>query len=211
MPEWLDGFFLQVTEVIAAWGYWGIGIGMAVESANVPLPSEIILPFGGFLVSQGLLNFWGVVLVGTMGGTVGSVISYLLGSWGGRPFFLRYGRYFGIAGDKLELADRWFARYGEATVFFTRLLPVMRTFISLPAGVSRMNFKRFVAYTFLGSLPWSVALTYVGLLLGENWHHLKPWFHRLDFLVVGALVAAVLYWWWRSRRRRGRRVQSFNR
>jgi membrane protein DedA with SNARE-associated domain len=173
---------------------------MAIESANVPLPSEIILPFGGFLVSQEVLNFWGVVLAGTVGGTVGSVISYLVGSWGGRPLVLRYGRYFGVSREKLALADRWFARYGEATVFFTRLLPVVRTFISLPAGISRMNIRRFIIYTFLGSLPWSIALTYVGLLLGENWHRIKLWFHRLDYLVMGMLLMAGLYWWCRSRR-----------
>lgn len=196
----LDRFLLQVTESIAALGYWGVGVGMVIESANVPLPSEIILPFGGFLVSQGLLNFWGVVLAGTAGGTVGSMISYFVGSWGGRPLVLRYGRYFGVSREKLDLVDRWFARYGEATVFFARLLPVVRTFISLPAGVSRMNFVRFVIYTFLGSLPWSVALTYVGLMLGENWHLIKPWFHRMDFLVIGVLLAVGLYWWWRSRR-----------
>ncbi|MEW6459100.1 MAG: DedA family protein [Bacillota bacterium] len=200
MTAWLDRFFLQLTDAIAALGYWGVAVGMAVESANIPLPSEIILPFGGFLVSQGHLSFWGVVLAGTLGGTAGSSVSYLIGSVGGRPLVLRYGRYVGIGPDKLDMADRWFALYGEATVFFTRLLPVVRTFISLPAGISRMNFKRFVAYTFAGSLLWSIALTYVGVVLGENWHQLKPWFHRLDVLVIFFLIAAGLFWWWRSRR-----------
>lgn len=197
MTAWLDRFFLQLTEAIAALGYWGVAIGMAVESANIPLPSEIILPFGGFLVSQGHLSFWGVVLAGTIGGTVGSSVSYFIGLAGGRPLVLRYGRYVGFGPEKLDLADRWFARYGEATVFLTRLLPVVRTFISLPAGISRMNFKRFVVYTFAGSLIWSIALTYVGVVLGENWHELKTWFHRLDVVVVTLLAAAGLLWWWR--------------
>ncbi len=197
MTAWSDRLFLHLTEAVAALGYWGVAIGMAVESANIPLPSEIILPFGGFLVSQGHLSFWGVVLAGTIGGTVGSSVSYFIGSVGGRPLVLRYGRYVGLGPEKLDLADHWFARYGEATVFLTRLLPVVRTFISLPAGISRMNFKRFVVYTFAGSLIWSIALTYVGVVLGENWHELKPWFHRLDVVVVTLLAAAGLLWWWR--------------
>jgi membrane protein DedA with SNARE-associated domain len=201
VTEWLDRFLFQVVEAIAAWGYWGVGIGMAIESANIPLPSEIILPFGGFLVSQGLLTFWGVVLAGTVGGTAGSVFSYLIGSWGGRLLVERYGPYFGVSREKLAWADRWFATYGEATVFFTRLVPVIRTFISLPAGISRMHLGRFVVYSFLGSLLWSIALTYVGLLLGENWHQIKPWFHRLDAVIVALLVCAGLSWWWHSRRR----------
>lgn len=200
MTVWLDRFLLQLTEAIAALGYWGVAVGMAVESANIPLPSEIILPFSGFLVSQGNLSFWGVVLAGTVGGTFGSAVSYFIGSVGGRPLVLRYGRYVGVGRDKLDMADRWFARYGEATVFFTRLLPVVRTFVSLPAGISRMNFKRFIVYTFAGSLPWSIALTYVGVVLGENWHQIKPWFHRLDVLVLLLLFAAGLFWWWRSHR-----------
>jgi len=197
VTAWSDRLFLHLTEAVAALGYWGVAIGMAVESANIPLPSEIILPFGGFLVSQGHLSFWGVVLAGTIGGTVGSSVSYFIGSVGGRPLVLRYGRYVGLGPEKLDLADHWFARYGEATVFLTRLLPVVRTFISLPAGISRMNFKRFVVYTFAGSLIWSIALTYVGVVLGENWHELKPWFHRLDVVVVTLLAAAGLLWWWR--------------
>ncbi|MEW6541494.1 MAG: DedA family protein [Bacillota bacterium] len=200
MTAWLDRLFLQLTEAVAALGYWGVAIGMALESANIPLPSEIILPFGGFLASQGHLSFWGVVLAGTIGGTAGSSVSYFIGSVGGRPLVLRYGRYVGLGPEKLNLADRWFARYGEATVFLTRLVPVVRTFISLPAGISRMNFKRFVVYTFAGSLLWSIALTYVGFALGENWHELKPWFHRLDVVVVTLLAAAGLLWWWRFRR-----------
>lgn len=197
----LDTVIQTVVAYIAALGYWGVGLGMAVESANIPLPSEVILPFGGYLVSTGRLDFWGVVMAGTVGGTAGSVISYALGAWGGRPLVLRYGRFFGISRSKLDVADRWFARYGEATVFFTRLMPVIRTFISLPAGISRMHFRRFVIYTFLGSLPWSIALTYLGFQLGENWDSLKPYFHQLDVVIIVALVLGVAFLWYRSRRR----------
>jgi len=172
---------------------------MAIESANIPLPSEVILPFGGYMVSTGELNFYGVVIAGTVGGTAGSVLSYFLGLWGGRPFLIKYGRYFGVSMKHLEMADTWFCRYGEATVFFTRLMPVIRTFISLPAGISGMNFSRFLVYTFLGSLPWSFLLVYIGLKLGQNWAAIKPWFHRMDAVIILGIVAAVAYLWYRSR------------
>ncbi|MBP7332076.1 MAG: DedA family protein [Firmicutes bacterium] len=173
---------------------------MAIESANIPLPSEIILPFGGYLVSTGRLNFYGTVMAGTVGGTVGSALSYYLGLWGGRPILVKYGRYFGFSMKHLEAADRWFNRYGEATVFFTRLMPIIRTFISLPAGISGMNFKRFLIYTFLGSLPWSILLVYVGLKLGQNWAAIKPWFHRLDVVIVLGIVAVIFYLWRQNRK-----------
>jgi membrane protein DedA with SNARE-associated domain len=202
-------YLFSLLEVIVEWtfdlisrlGYWGIAIGMAIESANVPLPSEVILPFGGYLVSTGRLDFFWAAMAGTIGGTVGSIISYLMGYWGGRPFLIRYGRYFGISLRHLELAEMWFQRYGEATVFFTRLMPVVRTFISLPAGISGMNFPRFVIYTFLGSLPWSFFLTYLGMKMGQHWQDLKYWFHRLDVVVLLALVALAVYLWWRKRRK----------
>lgn len=194
--EFLEPILHQVTIMIAALGYWGVGLGMAIESANIPLPSEVILPFGGYLVYIGRLDFWGTVMAGTVGGTVGSVGSYYLGRRGGRPFLQRYGRYLGITDRKLALADCWFERYGEATVFFTRLMPIVRTFISLPAGIARMNFKKFVIYTFLGSLPWSILLVYAGYALGQNWQTLKPWFHRMDFLVAAVMVLVILYYLW---------------
>ncbi|MCL6635500.1 MAG: DedA family protein [Peptococcaceae bacterium] len=182
-------------------GYWGIGIGMAIESANIPLPSEVILPFGGYLVSTGRLEFYRAVLAGTIGGTVGSALSYYIGLRGGRPFLVKYGRYFGFSVKHLETAERWFARYGEATVFFTRLMPIVRTFISLPAGIAGMNFKKFLIYTFLGSLPWSLLLTYAGVKLGQNWKAIEPWFHRLDVVVALGILAVVGYFW--RRRRKG--------
>lgn len=195
MADLIEVVLRAITNAIAAMGYWGIGIGMAIESANIPLPSEVILPFGGYLVSTGQLEFYRTVLAGTVGGVIGSALSYYLGLWGGRPFLVKYGRFFGFSMKHLALADRWFERYGEATVFFTRLMPVVRTFISLPAGISGMNFKRFLVYTFLGSLPWSLLLTYVGLKLGQNWEAIKPWFHRLDLVVVLGLAVVLIYLW----------------
>ncbi len=191
----------EVTSWIAALGYWGVAIGMAIESANIPLPSEIILPFGGYLVSTGRLDFFWTAMAGTIGGTVGSVISYILGLYGGRPFLLRYGRYFGVSQKNFDIAEKWFLRYGEATVFFTRLMPIIRTFISLPAGISGMNFPRFVLYTFLGSLPWCFFLTYLGMKLGEHWEDLKPWFHRMDVVVAAVIVGAVGYYLWKRKKK----------
>lgn len=200
MTELIEAIAKVITSYIAALGYWGVGIGMAIESANIPLPSEVILPFGGYLVSTGQLDFFGVVMAGTVGGTVGSVLSYYLGLRGGRPFLVKYGRYFGFSMKHLEMADNWFNRYGEATVFFTRLMPVIRTFISLPAGISGMNFKRFVIYTFLGSLPWSLLLVYVGLKLGQNWHAIEPWFHSLDVVIVLGIAILIFYFWRRRKK-----------
>jgi len=197
----IEDLFKAVTSWIGALGYWGVAVGMAVESANIPLPSEIIMPFGGYLVSTGQLNFFWTGMAGTIGGTVGSILSYLLGLWGGRPFLLRYGKYFFITPERLAMADHWFYRYGEATVFFTRLMPIIRTFISLPAGISGMNFPRFVLYTFLGSLPWCFFLTYLGLKLGEHWEELKAWFHRADALMAATIIGAALYLWYRCRKK----------
>lgn len=192
----------EVTAFIASLGYWGIAIGMAIESANIPLPSEVILPFGGYLVSTGQLNFFWAAMAGTLGGLGGSILSYYIGYKGGRPFLLKYGRYIGFSQKHFQQAEEWFERYGEATVFFTRLMPVIRTFISLPAGISGMNFYKFVIYSFLGSLPWCFFLTYLGVKLGENWLAIKPWFHRLDIVIVAGIL--VLLGWWLYRRTRKR-------
>ncbi|MHB1042312.1 MAG: DedA family protein [Eubacteriales bacterium] len=199
MAELIEAVILYITGAIAAMGYWGIAIGMAIESANIPLPSEVILPFGGYLVHTGRLEFWGAVMAGTVGGTAGSAASFYIGLKGGRPILIRYGRYVGFSVKHLNMAERWFSRYGEATVFFTRLMPIVRTFISLPAGISGMNFSRFLIYTFLGSLPWSILLTYAGLKLGQNWQAVKPWFHRLDVVVALGLAALVIYFWRRRK------------
>ncbi len=198
----LEPILKAVTQQIAALGYWGLAIGMAIESCNIPLPSEVILPFGGYLVSTGQLNYFGASMAGTVGGTVGSVISYFIGKSGGRPFILKYGKYIGISEKKLAIADHWFNKHGEATVFFTRLLPIIRTFISLPAGIAGMNFSRFVLYTFLGSLPWCFFLTYLGLQMGEHWEDLKIWFHRADIIVAAVIIAVVLYFFLRRKNNR---------
>ncbi len=185
---------IKITGLISSMGYWGIGIGMAIESCNVPLPSEIILPFGGYLVYKGTLDFYGVALAGTVGGTIGSLASYYIGRIGGRAFLERYGKYCGLPHRRLLQAEQWFSRYGNATVFLTRLIPGIRTFISLPVGAAKMNIGYFTIYTLAGSLIWSLFLTYVGLMLGENWQLIKPWFHMIDLIIIVGIIFAISYY-----------------
>jgi membrane protein DedA with SNARE-associated domain len=189
-----------IVATISTLGYSGIVLLMAIESACIPLPSEIIMPFAGYLVSTGNMNIWGVGLAGAVGCVLGSMVAYWVGMYGGRPFIEKYGRYVLVSRHDLDIADRWFARYGEIIIFTSRLLPAIRTFIAFPAGVARMNIKRFIIYTFAGSLPWCLGLAYVGQKLGEKWNKddtLKTWFHRFDFLIGIVGVIVVAWWIWR--------------
>jgi membrane protein DedA with SNARE-associated domain len=189
-----------IVATIATLGYGGIVLLMAIESACIPLPSEIIMPFSGYLVYTGRFNLWWVGVAGAVGCVLGSMVAYYVGMYGGRPLIEKYGRYILISHHDLDLADRWFAKYGEAIVFISRLLPVIRTFIAFPAGVARMNVPRFIIYTFAGSLPWCLGLAYIGQLLGEQWDKnptLKSWFHRFDFVIGIAIVLAAAWWIWR--------------
>jgi len=173
---------------------------MGIESACIPLPSEIIMPFSGYLVYTGRFNLWAVSAAGAAGCVLGSLVAYYAGMWGGRPFIEKYGRYVLISLHDLNVADKWFARRGELIVFASRLLPVIRTFIAFPAGVAKMNLSRFVVYTFVGSFPWCMGLAYVGQKLGEQWDKndtLKTWFHRSDFVIGIIGVLAVVWWVWR--------------
>jgi membrane protein DedA with SNARE-associated domain len=193
-----------IIAVIARFGYLGILVTMAIESACIPLPSEIIMPFSGYLVSTGRFSMIGVTLAGAFGNVLGSALAYYVGILGGRPFVERYGPYLLISRRDLDRADRWFRQYGEAAVFISRLLPVIRTFISLPAGVARMNFPRFLVFSFVGALPWCWALAYVGLTLGERWEELRTQFHRFDLLIGLLIVLATAYFLWSHWPRRNR-------
>ena len=177
-----------VIAVISQAGYPGIVLLMGIESACIPLPSEIIMPFSGYLVYTGRFKLAWVALAGAVGCNVGSLVAYYVGALGGRPLAEKYGRYVLVTRHDLELADRWFARYADWAVFFARLLPVVRTFIALHAGIARMNFLRFNVYTFLGSLPWCLALAYAGLKLGERWTILRQYFHRFDTVILILIV-----------------------
>ncbi len=201
MGKWIEALLGYIGGIaialISTLGYGGILVGMALESACIPLPSEIIMPFAGFLVSKGEMSLVPVVLAGTFGNLIGSCIAYGVGYWGGRPLLLRYGQYVLISAHELDRADRWFARWGEATAFFSRLLPVVRTFISLPAGISRMHFGKFCVYTFLGALPFVSGLTYLGYTLGAHWNRLRASFHWMDTVIGVLLALGLLYFIYR--------------
>jgi membrane protein DedA with SNARE-associated domain len=187
----LAGFII---DTILRLGYGGIVLLMAIESACIPLPSEIIMPFSGYLVSTGAMSLWAVATAGAVGCVLGSVVAYYAGAWGGRPLVEKYGKYVLISHHDLDLAERWFQRHGDITIFIGRLLPVIRTFIAFPAGVSRMAMTRFVLYTFVGSFIWCWGLAWIGMKLGEHWNTLGTYFHRFD-LVIGLILLAGLIWY----------------
>lgn len=178
--------------IIDKFGYWAIFAGMFLESACIPVPSEVVMPFSGFAASRGILSFWAVVGVGTIGQVLGSIATYQLGKSSGRRLLEKYGRYILISKRDIERADRWFERHGDKTVLFTRMMPVVRTFISLPAGLSRMNFGKFVLYSTVGIIPWTLLLTYAGIKMGENWDRIRDIFHGLD-LVIGVAIIILVF------------------
>jgi len=185
--------------VIASGGYLGIVALMAIESACIPLPSEVIMPFSGYLVYAGRFHLLWVATAGAIGCNLGSVIAYEIGFYGGRPLVERYGSYILLSRGELDWADHFFARWGSPAVFIARLLPVIRTFIALPAGIARMPRLRFHVYTFVGSWPWCLMLAYIGMKLGERWEtdpRLKLWFHRFDAVIVVALLAGAVAFLW---------------
>jgi membrane protein DedA with SNARE-associated domain len=202
----MRGFiFSWLVGAISQTGYGGLAVLMALESACIPLPSEVIMPFSGYLVSTGRFNLWAVATVGALGCNLGSTVAYRIGARGGRSAVLRWGHYVMFSADELERLDRFFHKYGGAAVLIGRLLPGVRTFISLPAGVGRMAFLRFQIYTFVGSWPWCFALAYVGMVLGNQWHSnptLQMFFHRFDWAIVGVLVIGVGVFLWRRWRAR---------
>lgn len=184
-----------IVNLISSFGYFGIFLAMAIESASIPLPSEIIMPFAGYLVTQGRFNFWLVVLVGAFGNLVGSWLMYCLGFWGHervvRKLIRNYGRFILVSEHDFDRAKNWFYKFGDLIVFGSRVLPIVRTFISLPAGIARVGFWRFSILTFFGSFIWSALLAYVGVVLGENWKNIEPIFRKFDVLIVVVTVMLV--------------------
>jgi membrane protein DedA with SNARE-associated domain len=183
-----------MTEVIGDYGYYAVVVLMILESACIPIPSEVTMVFGGFLVSRGRLDFFWVGMLGTLANVLGSWLAYWVGLVGGRPLIERWGRYIFLRKHELDRAEVWFEKHGEAAVFVSRLLPVVRTFISLPAGVARMPFAKFTLYTFLGCLPWTFALTWAGFLLGENWETFLRFGEPVS-IAIGIALLGVLVWW----------------
>ncbi len=177
----------SIQTTISHFGALGIAALMAVESANIPLPSEAILPFAGYLVSIKALNFHVAAFAGAFGCLIGSIPSYYLGYFGGRPFVEKYGKWFLISKKDLEMADKWSQKYGDISFFICRMLPIVRTFISLPAGILKANLPKFIAYTFLGSLIWSYLLVFVGFKLGEHREELTAIWHKFDYTIISVL------------------------
>jgi membrane protein DedA with SNARE-associated domain len=212
----LNNMIAHILEVVGAWiisvisagGYGGVMLLMAIESACIPLPSEIIMPFSGALVVPAVAALYhraapfsllAVATWGAIGCNLGSVLAYEIGYFGGRPLVERYGRYIFLSQRELSIADRFFERRGSLAVLIARLLPVVRTFIALPAGIARMPRLKFHIYTFVGSWPWCFMLAYVGMRLGEQWDkdpRLKIWFHRLDAVILAVVLLAVAYFVW---------------
>jgi membrane protein DedA with SNARE-associated domain len=197
-----------IVAIISTLGYGGIVLLMAIESACIPLPSEIIMPFSGYLVSTGRFNLALVATAGALGCNLGSTIAYAVGYFGGRRLVERWGRLVLMGQRELALVDWFFTRFGSLAVFIGRLLPVVRTFIALPAGIARMPQGKFQVYTFLGSWPWCYALAYVGEQLGERWNtdpRLKAFMHRFDGVIVAGIVALVVWYVWAHWKHRTRR------
>lgn len=197
IAELLSGF---ITQFISSIGYAGVFILMALESAALPVPSEVVMPFAGYLAYQGIFDLVLISIVGAAGCTAGSILSYFVGLKGGRPFLERYGKYLLIKTDHMDLAESWFDKHGDKAVLLSRLLPVVRTFISLPAGIGRYDFKKLVFFSFIGSLPWTFALAYVGFLLGPYWESILSFFNGLDIFIVGVLILLAVYFFFLKKR-----------
>ena len=183
-----------IMHTIGSLGYFGVGVLMAIESAAVPLPSEIIMPFAGSLIPMERFSLLGIAIAGAIGSTAGSWLTYGLGKYGGRPLIERYGKYILISRHDLNLADRFFRRFGLWSTFIGRILPVFRTYISIPAGISKVSFKLFTFTSFVGSFLWSLLLGWFGQKLGENWKSLEYYFKKFDYLILGAIIIFLALW-----------------
>ncbi len=189
-----------ITSFMETWGYSAMFIAMVLENANIPIPSEIVLGFAGYLVAKGVFEFNTTIIVGTLAGIVGSILSYWMGEYGGRPLLIKYGKYIFFNEHKFELAQKMFDKYGGRSVFFGRLLPGVRTFISFPAGIARYPMKQFIFYTIIGTIPWTILLVWLGKILGDNWADLIEYGHEFLYITAAGLVvlAAYIFWKWKK-------------
>jgi membrane protein DedA with SNARE-associated domain len=192
-----------VEGIISGLGYLGVVLCMAIESACIPLPSEVIMPFSGFLAASNQevgFTLLGVSLAGTLGNVIGSLVAYFVGYFGGRPLIESYGKYVMLSTKHLNSAEKWFARFGSLAVFIGRLLPFVRTFVSLPAGIAKMPVGKFIIYTAVGSFPWCLALAYVGYTLGQHWEEISKFMHPFTYLTIAVVVIAFVVWVWKKKR-----------
>lgn len=210
MTDLIEWGVTLILDWIKDYGYLGIVLLMALESATLPVPSEIVMPFAGFLAysDPSHLNIYLVILAGAIGCTLGSIAAYAVGFYAGRPLILRYGKYVFLREKHLVSAEKWFAKYGDKATFIARLLPVVRTVISLPAGIAKMNFRKFVLYSFIGSVPWTAMLALIGYWLGANWREVEGVFRELDVVVILAGIAVIVWYVVRARRKRDQKQPS---
>ena len=187
LTHWITGY-------ITATGLFGVGLLMTLESAGIPIPSEVIMPFGGFLVAQGQFSLLAVAVYGALGNLIGSLIAYYIGLYGGRPLVEKYGKYILLSKHDLDKTDSFFQKRGNLTVFVGRILPIVRTYISFPAGIAKMKIAPFIIYTFVGAFIWSYALAMVGVRLGENWEAIKIVGRKFDILIAILIIAAIVWY-----------------
>ena len=181
----------SITHFISSFSYFGVAFLMAIESAAIPLPSEIIMPFAGFLVSTGQMTLLGIAIAGAIGSTVGSIILYYIGYLGGRPLIEKYGKYVLMHKKDMQMAENFFNKYGQFSTFIGRILPIVRTFISLPAGIYKVEVKAFIFYSLVGSFIWSFLLGYVGLKFGDKWSSISGYFKGLDYIIAGLIILGI--------------------
>ena len=210
MFAWLDAYVRPIAEQLyATFGYLGVVLAVAIESIIVPIPSELILPLAGFSVARGVSepltgtawSFWGAVAAGVVGSTIGALAAYAFGRYAGRAFIVRWGRYVLVTADDLAATEAWFARYGDAAVFFGRMVPMVRSLISVPAGLTRMNLVRFTLFSAAGALPWTILLVWGGMQVGEHWPMLLAIMKRVEYAVIALIVLAAGLFAWRRLRR----------
>ena len=195
-----EGLIIYITQFIATGGYGTVVLLMAMESMVLPVPSEAVMPFVGFSVSSGVFNFWPALLVATIGSIIGSLVSYHIGAYGGRPIIKKWGRYLLLNEEHLLITEKFFQKYGEAAIFISRFIPVIRHLISIPAGIGKMNLFKFSLYTVVGAGLWNAFLIYVGIILGENWTKIEHYTKFIDTFVIIAILFAFAYWLYKIRK-----------
>ncbi len=187
---------------ISALGYFGVAALMALESMIAPVPSEVVMPFAGYLVAQGRFNFWIVLAASSLGSVIGSLLSYYIGSYGGRPLVIKFGKYLLLEEEHLDWTENWFRKYGDKTIFISRFIPVIRHLISIPAGIARMAMNKFLVYTFMGATIWNFILLYAGFKLGAHWEKIHAFSKELDVIFIAAVILFLAYFIWAHRRKK---------
>lgn len=197
-----------ITFGISAMGYFGVVVLMALESMIAPVPSEVVMPFAGYLVLQGRFNFWLALFASSIGSIFGSLLSYYMGVYGGRPFVLKFGKYLLLEEEHLHWTERWFRKQGDRTIFISRFIPVVRHLISIPAGIARMSKRKFVFYTFTGATIWNFILLYAGFKLGEHWDKIHQYSRQLDIVFIVVVVLFLAYFVWKHHKRRNEKGKN---